>query len=259
MTYAILVCIKAVAEFAANETPVLGERWIDEADRPRCMNLYDAHALEAALSMRDRMGDVHITALAVGGDGVRDTIRRAMAMGADTGTHLVLDDEACRLPQRIATTIADYARPNRFDLILTGVMSEDAMHGTTGPMIAAALDLPCATAAVKIRRLPDEDALQVVCEMEAGMAETVRICGPALVTVQTGHQTPRYPSLSNTLRARRQAIEQIAAADTPFPKTAEPVGIFFPPRADTCRVIEGSPEQKADALLDFFNDNGLLK
>ena len=259
MTFSILVCIKSVIEYAADEAPLLGQRWIDETERPRGMNLYDAHALEAALAMRDHDDTVRITALSAGADGVRATIRRAMAMGADTGVQLAVAEDALLFPERIAAAIADYARPQRFDLVLTGAMSEDAMQGITGPMVAAALGIPCAAAAVALRRRPEQGALTVICEMEAGMAATVRLSGPALVTVQTGRRVPRYPSLSNTLRARRQAIERIAVADVPFPQAAEPLGVAFPARAADCRILEGSPQQKADALLSLFNDKGWLR
>ena len=259
MTFSILVCIKAVTEYSPGEEPMLGERGIEDQGLPRCMNLYDAHALEAALGIRDRYDDVHVAALSVGTDPVRGIIRRAMAMGADRGIHLAMDDDAPLPPESVAAAIADYTRPRSYDLILTGAMSEDVMQGLTGPMIAAALDRPCAVAAVEIERSTEDGGLTVVCELEAGMATVVCLSVPALVTVQTGRRTPRYPSLSNTLRSRHQAIERIEPQARCFPRVAQPVGVAFPRRASTCRVMEGSPVQKADALLALFNDNGWLK
>lgn len=259
MTFSILVCIKAVADFSSGDEPVLGEHWIDDTDLPRCMNLYDAYALEAALTMRDRGGDIRIAALSAGSDPVRGTIRRAMAMGADTGIHLAISDAPPLAPERVAAAIADYARAQHYDLILTGAMSEDAMHGVTGPMVAANLDLPCAVAAVEIERQPEAGGLAVVCEMEAGMAEIVHLSCPALVTVQTGRQIPRYPSLSNTLRSRRQLIERVEPTDSAPLQSITVAGVAFPPRASTCRILSGSPGQNADALLALFNDNGWLK
>ena len=259
MTFSILVCIKAVVEYDADEVPTLGERWIDETDRPRGMNLYDAYALEAALSLRDSDDGVCITALSMGCDGVRDTIRRAMAMGADTGVHLAVADDVPLSAECVAAAVADYACPASFDLILTGAMSEDAMQGITGPMIAAAMGIPCAVAAVTITCEAEGCGITATCEMEAGMAETVHLTVPSLVTMQTGRQTPRYPSLSNTLRARRQSIQRIEVAAIACPRAAEPVGVAFPTPSVTCRILEGSPEQKADTLLTLFNDNGWLK
>jgi electron transfer flavoprotein beta subunit len=160
----------------------------------------------------------------------------------------------------VALAIACYAEHKDYDLILTGVMSEDEMHGITGPMVAAALDLPCAAAAVEI--LPDlpDRSLAATCEMEGGMAEIVRLRCPALVTVQTGRRIPRYPSLSNTLRSRRQTVERVVpariACQTPMVETRQ---VAFPQRTSTCQVLDGTVIEKADALLRLFNDSGWLK
>lgn len=259
MSTAILVCIKAVPDFSSGEELTIAGGWIDETATAWCMNHYDAHALEAALTIREAHEDVTVAAISAGPERVRGTIRRAMAMGADTGIHLAMDT-AGRAAQRTALAIARYAGSKRYDLILAGAMSEDDMNGTTGPMIAAELGLPCAVAAVEL--IPDLPAgkLTATCEMEGGMAEIVQLSGPALVTVQTGRRVPRYPSLSNTLRSRRQPIERIVpdGRDDRFP-SMEGVRVAYPQRASTCRVIEGTVVEKADTLLRVFNKKGWLK
>jgi len=260
MAFSILVCIKAVPDLASGGELTLAGRWIDETAIDWCMNHYDAHALEAALAIKDATPDVTIDALSAGPARVRDTIRRAVAMGADAGIHLAMNAVGRLTPATIAMAISRYARTKNYDLILTGVMSEDEMHGITGPMVAAALDLPCAAAAVEI--LPDlsDRSLAATCEMEGGLAEIVRLRCPALVTVQTGPRIPRYPSLSNTLRSRRQPIERVVPAQisdhTPMVETRQ---VAFPQRASTCRIIDGTIFEKADTLLRLFNDNGWLK
>ena len=260
MAFSILVCIKAVPDLASGSELVLKGRWIDEAAIGWCMNHYDAHALEAALAIKDATPAVTVDAISAGPNRVRDTIRRAVAMGADAGIHLAVDTAGRLTPATIAMAISRYARTKNYDLILAGVMSEDGMHGLTGPMVAAALDLPCASAAVEI--LPDlsDRSLAATCEMEGGMAEVVRLPFPALVTVQTGRRIPRYPSLSNTLRSRRQPIEQVVPAPMadhmPMVETRQ---VTFPQRTSTCRIIDGTVIEKADTLLRLFNDNGWLK
>jgi electron transfer flavoprotein beta subunit len=183
-----------------------------------------------------------------------------MAMGADAGIHLAVETPGRPSPEALALAIADYARHKNYDLILTGVMSEDLMQGVTGPLIAAALDRPCAAAALEI--VPDmaDRSLVATCEMEGGMAEMVRLRGPALVTVQTGRRIPRYPSLSNTLRSRRQPIERVVPARMadPMPRI-ETRQVAFPQRTSTCRIIDGTVIEKADTLLRLFNDRGWLK
>jgi len=260
MAFSVLVCIKAVPDLASGGDLAIMGRWIDESAFGWCMNHYDAHALEAALAIKDTAADLTIDALSVGPGRVRDTLRRAMAMGADSAIHLEMETVGRLTPAATAMAIASYAGPKNYDLILTGVMSEDGMHATTGPMVAAALGLPCASAAVEI--LPDlaDRSLAVTCEMEGGMAEVVRLPCPALVTVQTGRRPPRYPSLSNTLRSRRQSIERVIPAETAdHTPRVNTLRVAYPQRASTCRFIEGTMIEKADTLLRLFNGSGWLK
>jgi len=260
MSYSILVCIKEVPDPASGDELAIGGRWIDETDLAWGMNLYDAYALEAALAIRDRHRDVTVDVISAGPQRVHATIRRAVAMGADTGIHLAMETVERLTPDVIALAIAYYAGLEDYDLILTGVMSEDDMRGITGPMIAAALDLPCAAAAVEITPDIPAGTITATCEMEGRMAEAVRLLCPALVTVQTGGRIPRYPSLSNTLRSHRQAIRQVVPPETDgrLPPV-ETLGVAFPKRASSCRVIEGTLVEKADSLLRLFNENGWLK
>jgi electron transfer flavoprotein beta subunit len=147
-----------------------------------------------------------------------------------------------------------------YDLILTGAVSEDLMQGVTGPLVAAALDRPCAAAAIEI--VPDmaDRSLVASCEMEGGMAEIVRLRCPALVTVQTGRRIPRYPSLSNTFRSRRQPDRTGGPGPECRPHAmVETRQVAFPQRTSTCRVIDGTVIEKADTLLRLFNDRGWLK
>ncbi len=260
MAFSILVCIKAVPDLAPGGPLAIAGPWIDETAIGWCMNHYDAHALEAALAIKDTATDVTVDVVSAGPDRVRDTIRRAVAMGADAGIHLAVTAVRRLAPATTALSIARFARTKKYDLILTGAISEDEMHGITGPMIAAALDLPCAAAAVEIALdLPDR-SLTATCEMEGGMAEIVRLPCPALVTVQTGRRTPRYPSLSNTLRSRRQAIEQAVPAETAVSAPlVDTVTVDFPQQRSSCQIVEGTRIEKADTLLRLFNLSGWLK
>jgi electron transfer flavoprotein beta subunit len=110
MAFSILVCIKAVPDLASGDELTLADRWIDETAIGWCMNHYDAHALEAALAIKDATPDVTIDAISAGPDRVRDTIRRAMAMGADAGIHLAMETPGRLSPEAVAMAIADYAR-----------------------------------------------------------------------------------------------------------------------------------------------------
>lgn len=260
MAFSILVCIKAVPDLTAGDQVTVTDGGIDETDATWCMNRYDAHALEMALAIRDTHLSVSVDAISAGPDRVRPTIRRAMAMGADRGIHLAMEAGGRPDPQAVAQALAHYARQSNYDLILTGAISEDLMQGITGPMVAAALERSCAAAANEIGLDLGNRSLIVTCEMESGMAERVQLSLPALVTVQTGGNNPRYPSLSNTLRSRRQAIEQ---AMPPAARTHHPAwearGVAYPQQVSSCQLIEGTLVEKADKMLQLFNDKGWLQ
>ena len=111
-------------------------------------------------------------------------------MGADAGIHLAMSANACRSSETVANAIAHLAGEKEYDLILTGAISEDLMQGTTGPLIAAALDRPCAAAALEI--VPDKAShtLEVACELEGAMTEHIRLSLPAVVTVPATRPFP---------------------------------------------------------------------
>lgn len=260
MSLSILVCVKAVPDFSEGAALVPEGSWIAEEDLDWQMNPYDAHALEFALTLKEEFPDVRVDTISMGGEQVEAVIRRAMAMGADHGVHLHCGSLKISDPSEIASAIASYAEAKNYDLILTGAISADAMNGVTGPFLAAMLNLPCASAATDFIFHPEEKSLTLSCELEGGLSERIKLSCPALVTVQTGSRTPRYPSLSNTLRTRRQALEEIGMApDTGHADQALPQECFFPEQASDCIILEGSVSEKADALLAMFHNNGWLK
>jgi electron transfer flavoprotein beta subunit len=260
MAFSILVCIKAVPDLSSGQKLLVEGDRIAQADIAWCMNSYDACALEAALAIKNADPQVTVDALSAGPDVVRPIIRRAMAMGADAGIHLFMETDPPPPAEAVAAAIARHATEKSYDLILAGAISEDLMQGITGPMIAAALDRPCAAAAMAIDLDRSQSSLDVSCEMEGGMSERIRLTLPALVTVQTGGWQPRYPTLSNTLRSRRQPIQQVEADRGKTDANAvRTLGLAPPPPASACRIIDGTPDEKADRLLTLFSEKGWLK
>ena len=260
MSFSILVCIKSVPDWASGGKPTIDGPWIEEADLDWCMNPYDAHALEAALAIKDVQGHITIDVLSAGPNSVRPALRRAIAMGADAGIHLPMASKELLSSGTVARAIAHAVRGNPYDLILTGAVSEDLMQGTTGPMLAAALDRPCAAAVLELVLDLSGRSLEAVCELEGGMPEHIRLSLPALVTMQTGSRQPRYPSLSNTLRSRRQPIRQVTPEPVEScPTDCTPTGLMVPQPNRACEVIAGTPQTKADRLLEMFSEKGWLK
>jgi len=245
----ILVCIKAVR---ASETDGTSDRV--------CINRFDEFALEEALQMRKSAGHGTVDAISVGPKQTCSVLTRAVGLGADQGIQILADDEEFPDPFCTASMIAAYAQDKKYDLILCGVMSEDLMQGQTGPMIAEILSLPCATAVISAQLSQDAKQMDVEREMEAGRREKWKIQLPALLTIQSGINTPKYPALSRMLFAVRQQQEIINSETLGIPRIRQRViSTDFPQKQRSGLVLEGTCAQKAETLINIFREKGFLK
>lgn len=254
----ILVCIKAVPDSDQHgEDP-------DWPLAPPCiplrMNSFDAYAVETAVRIKEDVPGTVVDAVTLGPDGAAMVIRRAAGMGADNGIHILTEGRPVNDPFSIAFAIAEVARPRGYDLIITGAMSEDLMQMAVGPMIAGRMDLPSATAVIDLALDPEQGRITVERELEGGEREIFRIRLPALIAVQSGINTPRYPSLSKMLRANRMPIDTIHAG-TVLPDRPHLAieSLNDPEKVRAGRLLEGTPEQKADQLITILREKALLK
>ncbi|CAB1059265.1 Electron transfer flavoprotein, beta subunit [Olavius sp. associated proteobacterium Delta 1] len=256
----ILVCIKQVPE---SESPILidnGNSWIQSDEiREFKMNRLDEFALEEAVLIKEAFSETRIDALSAGPDRAAEVIRRSIGMGADAGIHISTGAEGYHSSFEIAAWIAEYARGKPYDLILTGAMSEDNMQGQVGPMIAKRLSLPCATAVVFENIASDGKTIYVEREIEGGQRDTLELPLPAVLTIQSGINTPRYPSLSNLLRANKQGLNRIKAADpAPLASRENLVQLVYPHKTRAGRILTGSGEEKAAQLIQIFREKTML-
>ncbi|MBU1273876.1 MAG: electron transfer flavoprotein subunit beta/FixA family protein [Proteobacteria bacterium] len=252
----ILVCIKQVWE-PESLFDLQGTELRPRPPLRRKVGSYDELALEEALRLKDRLPRTNLTVLSVGPPPVVDVLRRALGMGADRAVHILAPDQPPPRPATLAAWIAAWAQGQNFDLILTGVMSEDAMQGAVGPMLAAHLGWPPVTSVVSLK--VDGHALAVEREMEGGRRQRLALPLPALLTVQSGPNQPRYPTLSNLLRAKKTTPLTVDAAGLAAPPDREKVVALTPPEKRRAGlVLEGSAAQKAERLLAMLRERALL-
>jgi len=256
----ILVCVKQVPE---PDSPIIiddNTGWIQAEELSGFrMNRLDEFAIEEAVLIKGVFSDTRIDAVSVGPERVADVIKRSIGMGADTGIHIQTESGGYQSSFEIAALIAAYARDRHYDLILTGAMSEDNMQGQVGPMIAARLDLPWATAVILEKMAPDKQRIYVEREIEGGHRDACELRLPAVLTIQSGINTPRYPSLSNLLRANRQEPAKIQAGD--LAKITAPealVRMVYPQKTRDGLVLEGSEPEKATQLIRILRERALL-
>jgi len=257
----ILVCIKQVCE---SESPIQIDdhaRWIQtDAITGYKMNRLDEFAVEEAVLLKEAYPGTNIDAITLGPDRSADVIKRAIGMGADHGIHIVTEAEGYLNPFTIASSIANYARDKHYALILTGAMSEDQIQGQVGPMIAACLSLPWATTVIRQQMAPDSKSVYVEREIEGGSRDTLQLQLPAVLTIQSGINTPRYPSLSNLLRANKQKLETIQAGDSAQPELREKVvRVTNPAKSRSGTFLIGTQREKVTRLLNLLRDRALLR
>lgn len=252
----VLVCLKQVWE-PESLFDLQGAGLRPHHPLRRKISSYDELALEEALRLKDRLTQAQVTALSVGPDPVVDALRRALGMGADQAVHILTPEQPPPRPATLAAWIAAWAGERSFDLILAGVMSEDAMQGAVGPMLAAKLGLPAVTSVVSLKM--DGDSLEVEREMEGGRRQRLAVQLPALITIQSGPNQPRYPTLSNLLRAKKDTPLTIEAAALAAQVEREKVMAMAPPEKRRAGlVLEGDTAQKAERLLAILRERALL-
>ncbi len=241
----ILVCTKAVFE---NGEGTHGE--------PH-MNLLDGFALEQALLFRDARTETSVDVICVGDDRVVPVLTRGLGMGADQAIHIEADERRLYDPFYTASLIVAHAKGMNYDLILTGVMSEDLMQGQVGPMVAQLLFMPCATSVIFARLLWEGVFLER--ELEGGARESWEFLLPCVLTIQSGINTPRYPSLSGMLRAARHGAIHIQAETLHPPRERQIITrTVVPKKQRQALVLEGSPDEKALKLIQIFKEKGFL-
>jgi electron transfer flavoprotein beta subunit len=252
----ILVCVKQVAD-PQGSVSVDGNR-IDYGRHPSWrMNRFDAFTLEEALVIGEAHPGAVVDAVSVGPPRVETTIRRSLDMGAGRGIHIMTGDEGADYPGDIARLIASYAEREHYDLVLCGAMSEDDMNGATGPMIAARLQYSCATAAVSVAIDIRSRTVRAERQIDAVTREVVVLTLPAVVSIQSGINRPRYPSLSHVLRARTQDL--ILIQDTADSEADTVVlGFGVPSSSRTGLMLTGTEAEKAVKLAGYIRTLGVV-
>jgi electron transfer flavoprotein beta subunit len=184
---------------------------IDPADIEWDLNEWDAFSLEAAVQLREQAGDGEVVAISVGDEEAEQGLRAALAKGADRAARIW--DGALRDadPLTVARVLAAAIEPEAADLILCGVQSSDAVNGATGIALAGRLGL-AHVAVVKGIELEGSSAI-VERELEGGLVELVRISLPALLTIQTGINAPRYANLRAIKQAEEKTLTVLTLAD----------------------------------------------
>ena len=248
----IAVCIKQVP--TREWQPRIDEtgRGVREQDGSFEMNEPDAYALEEALRLREKHGG-EVVVCTAGPARAAQVLREALARGADRGVH-VEDSRLATMTADsfvIAGALADAVRDEKFDLILTGLQSDDLGAAQTGVILAERLGLPHATIVMEVQ--VDAPKVRVKRELEGGWFQWVGMPLPALLTIQSGINQLRYATLKGIMAAKKKEIRKVAPASLPAALTSVSA-VDVPRKTKQTQLIPGSAAEAAQTLVKKLRD-----
>jgi electron transfer flavoprotein beta subunit len=243
----IIVCIKQVP---AKDAPLaIAGNWIKEADIGFEMNEPDSYALEEALRLKEKHGG-EVIVVSLGPERVKQTIKEALAKGADRALHIADDNFAQLDALGAAKLLAAAIGKEKYDLVLTGLQSDDHGFGQTGVLIAGLLNLPHATIIMKIEVA--ENRMTLKRELEAGWFQHIECPLPAVLSIQSGINKVRYATLKGIMAAKKKEIagvtrESLAVAIEPTQKIEK---IYVPTKTKKTEYLAGTPKEVAAKLVE---------
>jgi electron transfer flavoprotein beta subunit len=243
----IIVCIKQVP---AKDAPLaIAGNWIKESDIGFEMNEPDSFALEEALRLKEKHGG-EVIALSMGPERVKQTIKEALAKGADRGIHIADDQFAQLDPLATANALAAAIKKEKADLILTGLQSDDHGFGQTGVLLAGVLDLPHATIIMQIEVA--EGRMKLKRELEAGWFQHIECPLPAVLSIQSGINKVRYATLKGIMAAKKKEIAVITreALGAAAALTQKIEKIYIPSKTKKTEFLTGSAKDVASKLVE---------
>ncbi len=243
----IIVCIKQVP---AKDAPLsIAGNWIRESDIGFEMNEPDSYALEEALRLKEKHGG-EVIALSMGPERVKQTIKEALAKGADRGIHIADDNFAQLDPLGSAKSLAAAIKQQKYDLVLTGLQSDDQGFGQTGVLLAGVLDVPHATIIMAIE--VDGQKMKLKRELEAGWFQHLECPMPAVLTIQSGINKVRYATLKGIMAAKKKEITTIAreSLGVSVEPTQRVEKIYVPTKTKKTEFLTGTPKEVAGKLVE---------
>ena len=204
----VLVPVKRVIDYNVKARVKADGSGVDLANVKMSMNPFDEIAVEEAVRLKEKGVATEIVAVSIGVQQCQETIRTALAMGADRGIHVLTDADL--EPLAVAKVLKGVVAEEQPGLVIMGKQAIDGDNNATGQMLAALLDQPQATFASKLEI--EGDTAKVTREIDGGL-QTLSVTLPAVITVDLRLNEPRYASLPNIMKAKKKPIEQKTPAD----------------------------------------------
>lgn len=246
------VCIKQVPDVNA-PLQIKDGKLIQDADR-NILNAYDASAVEEALVLTEKHGG-EVEVVLVGPEKAKETLRKALAMGADKGTHIVTEGDEDFDSFAYATILAGFFADKEYDYISCGKQSQDTDAGLTGSMLAQLLNLPYATNAVGLNY--ENNSLVVKRQGDTGQ-EMIELPSPGLVTCSNDMNDPRIPSLKGIMQSKRKPVDTLSVNDFSSSINSDDIktkvlGFEEKPGREPGKKYEGEPDEIARQVAQLLD------
>jgi electron transfer flavoprotein beta subunit len=239
----IAVCVSHVPDTATKIKIAPDEKSIDNTGVTHIINPYDEFAVEEALKTKEKFGG-EVTVLSVGSEANKETIRKALAMGADKG--ILLRNDSITDSLSVAKSLANEIKAGSYELVFLGKQSVDFDNSITGQLTAALLNYNCVSVVVDLNI--DGNNIRAEREIEGGR-EIIETSLPAVITAQKGLNEPRYASLKGIMAAKKKVIEEKPAASSEV--VTEIIQLRKPPAKQPGRILgtDGSAVAELVRLL----------
>jgi electron transfer flavoprotein beta subunit len=260
----VVVCVKHVPETAEAELRIdASGKAIDKTGLVYDINEWDDYALEEAVRLKEKQGGT-VTAITIGADDSDTTLRKCLARGADKAIRLTDTKFGGSDGYAIAKILHSVIKNLHFDMILTGMQAGDDGNAMVGPILAEMLKIPHATMVKKMEL--GTGTAKVNRELEGGLEEQVEVKLPALFSVQTGINEPRYVSIMGIRKAMQKEIKVMTLTDTGLAESE--VGelgswsriekMYVPPVEKQAEFLKGSPDEVATRISQILKSRGLI-
>jgi electron transfer flavoprotein beta subunit len=245
----IIVAIKQVPARDSQLRIDSSGKWIQTSDLAFEINEPDAYALEAALQLKEKNGG-EVVALCAGPASAAQTIREALAKGADRALHIEEDNLSALDTLGIARLLAKAMSAESPDLILTGLQSDDMGYGQTGVIMAELLGMPHGTIIMEVEK--KDSSIRVKRELENGWFQHVEMPLPAVLTIQSGITKLRYATLMGIKKAKSKEVKRLTAAElgVALQSTVTIDRVYAPQKSKQTQILDGSPKEAAAKLVE---------
>ena len=224
------------------------QKWIDNSNATFVMNPPDNYAIEEAMLIKEKVGAGEVVIVSMGPQRVQKVIREGLSKGADRGIHIETESLNEIDPLYTSKVLAETLRDENFDLILSGLQSDDSGMGQTGVLLGELLNMSTATLAIETDI--DQNKIRVKRELESGWFQWVELASPSSISIQSGINQPRYPSLKGIMGAKKKEIKVI-----PAPQVAKRQSIseiFVPKKSKETEFIETDIDSTVERIIEIL-------